>query len=82
MNDNYVAIELKDLEEKKVGGIIVMAKSDDETPTGKVLEVGPKVTDITQGDTVLYVKGSGQEINVHGKKVLVIRETEILAVMG
>jgi chaperonin GroES len=50
---------------------------------GKVKDDG-KVTplDVKEGDTILFGKYSGQEIKLEGKEYLIMREDEVLAVVG
>ena len=50
---------------------------------GKLLENGTKVAlDVKVGDKVLFGKYSGTEITVDGEDVLIVREDEVLAIMG
>ena len=50
---------------------------------GKLLENGTKVAlDVKAGDRVLFGKYSGTEITVDGEDVLIVREDEVLAIMG
>ena len=50
---------------------------------GKLLENGTKLAlDVKVGDKVLFGKYSGTEITVDGEDVLIVREDEILAIMG
>ena len=51
--------------------------------TGKILENGTKLAmDVKVGDTILFGKYSGTEIKIDGEDVLVVREDEVLAIMG
>jgi chaperonin GroES len=51
--------------------------------TGKILENGTKLAmDVKVGDTILFGKYSGTEIKIDGEEVLVVREDEVLAIMG
>lgn len=50
---------------------------------GKILENGTKVAlDVKVGDRVLFGKYSGTEIKIDGEDVLIVREDEVLAIMG
>ena len=50
---------------------------------GKVLENGKKLAlDVKVGDRILFGKYSGNEIEIDGEEVLVVREDEVLAIMG
>jgi chaperonin GroES len=50
---------------------------------GKILENGTKVAlDVKVGDKILFGKYSGSEIKIDGEEVLIVREEEVLAVLG
>ena len=48
---------------------------------GKVVEVGPGVSTVKEGDLVLYGKYSGTELTLDGKDYLIMRESDILAIV-
>ena len=51
--------------------------------TGKILENGTKLAlDVKVGDRILFGKYSGTEIKIDGEEVLIVREDEVLAIMG
>lgn len=88
--DDRVVIEQSEAEEKTAGGILLPENAKEKPTRGKVLAVGPgKLTDtgnrakmcVKVGDTVLYGKYSGTEIDVSGTKYYVLRENDILAVI-
>jgi chaperonin GroES len=78
-------------EEEKVGGIII-PDSAKEKPTeaevvavgsGRVLEDGKRVPlDIKAGDKVLVGKWSGTDVKIDGEEYLILKEEEILGVLG
>lgn len=77
--------------EQKVGGIIIPDSAKEKPQQGKVIAVGKgKVKDdgkvlpldVKEGDTILFGKYSGQEIKLDGKEYLIMREDEVLAVVG
>jgi chaperonin GroES len=81
------------LEEKETaqGGIIIPDTAKEKPMEGKVLAVGNgRVLDsgkrlpveVKVGDTILFGKYSGTEIKVDGEEVLVVREDEVLAIVG
>ena len=81
------------IEEKTTArGGIVIPDTAKEKPTegevlavgnGRVLENGEKVgLDVKVGDRILFGKYSGNEIEIEGQEVLIIREDEVLAIMG
>ena len=86
-----VVVEPVEREETFAGGALVMPETAKEKPQqGQILAVGPgrlddsgkRVTmDVKVGDQVLYAKYSGTEIKIDNKKVLILKETDILAVV-
>ena len=81
------------LEEKEVkqGGIIIPDTAKEKPQEGKViavgngkiLENGTKVAlDVKVGDRILFGKYSGTDIKIDDEEVLILREDEVLAVMG
>ncbi|MCB5250357.1 MAG: co-chaperone GroES [Candidatus Cloacimonetes bacterium] len=84
--EDRVVIEIEDeLAEKNVGGIIIPDTAKDKPNLGKVIAVG---TDeelqkiIKVGDRVIYAKYSGTEIEVDGKKLLIVSKDDILAIVA
>ena len=85
INDRVVVQPAK-AEAKTTGGIIIPETAKEKPQKGKIVAVGPgkdgnKLT-VKKGDTVLYGKYSGQEINYEGKDYLIMREDDILVVLG
>ena len=85
-----VVIKPADAEEKVQGGIIIPDTAKEKPQKGEVVAVGPgKVSDAGQtiaptvkvGDTVLYGKYSGTEVTVDNDEYLIVRESDILAVV-
>ena len=85
-----VIVEPIEQEEMTAGGIILPETAKEKPQEGKILAAGPGERDdtgkriameVTVGDRVLYAKYSGTEIKVDGKKVLILRESDILAVV-
>jgi len=81
------------VEEKEMarGGIIIPDTAKEKPMEGKVLAVGngrllengTKVAlDVKVGDRILFGKYSGTEITIDGEDVVVVREDEVLAIMG
>ena len=77
-------------EEKSSGGIILPDTAQEKPQQGTVVAVGPgKVSDsgaliemsVKEGDKILYGKYSGTEVNVAGTDYIIMRESDILAVM-
>ena len=72
------------------GGIMLPDTAKEKPQEGEVLAVGPGTRndagervamDVAVGDRVLYAKYAGTEIKLEGKKVLVLRESDILAIV-
>ena len=85
-----LVVEPIEQEEVTAGGIILPETAKEKPQQGKVIASGPGRTDdegeriameVKVGDKVLYAKYSGTEIKLEGKKVLILRESDILAVI-
>jgi chaperonin GroES len=90
LHDRLIVERIEE-QEQKVGGIIIPDSAKEKPQQGKVIAVGKgklrddgKVTplDVKEGDTILFGKYSGQEIKLDGKEYLIMREDEVLAVVG
>ncbi len=77
-------------DEVTAGGIVLPEMAKEKPQKGKILSVGPGdrdeggnriPMDVKVGDTVLYAKYIGTEIKVEGKKFLILKESEILAIV-
>ncbi|MDR1810561.1 MAG: co-chaperone GroES [Prevotella sp.] len=70
-------------EEKTVGGIIIPDTAKEKPLKGEVLAVGNGTKDeemvLKKGDTVLYGKYAGTELELDGEKYLIMRQSDILA---
>lgn len=71
--------------EEKVGGIIIPDTAKEKPLRGSVKAVGNGTKDeqmvLKAGDTVLYGKYSGTEIEIEGEKYLIMRQSDVLAVI-
>lgn len=85
-----VVIKPADAEEKVQGGIIIPDTAKEKPQKGEIVAVGPgKVSDtgqtiamtVKKGDKVLYGKYSGTEVTVDNEEYLIVRESDILAVI-
>jgi len=80
-----VLVEPAASEEKTAGGIIIPDTAKEKPQRGSVVAVGTGKKDepmtVKEGDVVLYGKYSGTEINVDGKDYLMMRESDILAII-
>ena len=81
-----VLIEPAAAEEVTMSGIIIPDSAKEKPLKGKVLAVGHGTKDeemvLKEGDTVLYGKYAGQEIEVEGVKYLMMRQSDVLAIIG
>jgi chaperonin GroES len=86
-----VIVEPTEQEEMTAGGIILPETAKEKPQEGKILAAGPGDRDdegkriameVKVGDKVLYAKYSGTEVKVDGKKLLILRESDILAVVA
>lgn len=80
-----VLIEPTPAEEVTMGGIIIPDSAKEKPLKGKVLAVGHGTKDeemvLTPGDIVLYGKYAGTEIDVDGTKYLMMRQSDVLAIV-
>ena len=90
LHDRVVVKRLEG-EEKTKGGIIIPDTAKEKPQegevvavgNGKVLENGTKVAmDVKAGDRVLFGKYSGTDIKIDGQEYLILREDEVLAILG
>ena len=87
---NRVVVEPIEEEEMTAGGIVLPETAKEKPQRGTILAAGPGdrddngkriEMDVAKGDTVLFAKYSGTEIKVDGKKLLIMRESDILAIV-
>jgi chaperonin GroES len=86
-----VVVRRVDSEEKTAGGIIIPDNAKEKPSEGVVEAVGPgardesgKVAalDVKAGDRVLFGKWSGTEVKIDGKDLLIMKESDILGIIG
>lgn len=81
-----VLVEPKEAETKTASGLYIPDTAKEKPQQGKIIAVGNGKKDepmeLKVGDLVLYGKYSGTEINVEGKEYLMIRQSDVLAVIG
>jgi chaperonin GroES len=87
---NRVVVEPIEQEEVTSGGIVLPETAKEKPQNGTVLAIGPGdrdddgkriPLDVKEGDTVLFAKYSGTEIKLDDKKVLILRESDLLAIV-
>jgi chaperonin GroES len=80
-----VLVEAAAAEDKTAGGIIIPDTAKEKPQKGTVVAVGPGKKDepmtVKVGDSVLYGKYAGTEITVDGSNYLIMRESDIVAVI-
>ena len=85
-----VVVEPFEQEEITAGGIVLPETAKEKPQKGTVISVGPGdrdengkrvAMDVAAGDVVLFAKYSGTEIKVDGKKLLILRESDLLAIV-
>ncbi len=86
-----VVVERLEGEEKTKGGIIIPDTAKEKPQEGKVIAAGPggrdesgKIIplDVKAGDRILFGKWSGTEVKIDGKDLLIMKESDILGVVG
>lgn len=85
-----VVVEPMEEEEVTAGGIVLPETAKEKPQKGVILSVGPGerdeegkriAMDVKVGDVVLYAKYGGTEIKIDGKKLLILRESDLLAIV-
>lgn len=86
-----IIIELVETEEKTASGIVLPDTAKEKPQegkvvavgTGRVLENGERVAlEVANGDRIIFSKYAGTEVKYEGKEYLILRENDILAVIG
>jgi chaperonin GroES len=85
-----LVVEPKEREETTASGLILPETAKEKPQEGTVLAAGPGrrdddgnrvAMDVAVGDKVLYAKYGGTEIKIDGKKLLILKESDILAII-
>ena len=86
-----VVVERITAEEKTAGGIIIPDTAKEKPQQGKIIAVGPGgrdengkliPIDVKAGDLVLFGKWSGTEVKIDGEDLLIMKESDILGIVG
>ena len=86
-----VLVRRIEAEEKTAGGIIIPDSAKEKPAEGEIVSIGTgtrsedgKVTplDVKAGDRVLFGKWSGTEVKVGGEELLIMKESDILGILG
>ncbi|MEX2614728.1 MAG: co-chaperone GroES [Alphaproteobacteria bacterium] len=86
-----VLVQPLEAETKSAGGIIIPDTAQEKPQEGKVIAVGPgrrnedgklMPPDVKKGDRVLYGKWSGTEVQIDGKPMMIMSESDIMGIVG
>ena len=86
-----LVVEPTEQEETTSFGIVIPDSAKEKPQQGKILAAGPGARnadgeraelDVAVGDVVLYAKYAGTEVKVDGKKLLILKESDVLAIVG
>ncbi len=85
-----LVVEPKEREETTPSGLVLPETAKEKPQEGEVMAVGPGrrdddgnriAMDVSVGDSVLYAKYGGTEVKIDGKKLLILKESDILAIV-
>lgn len=80
-----VLVEPKEAETKTASGLYIPDTAKEKPQEGKVIAAGPGKKDepmeVKVGDEVIYGKYAGTEVTVKGKKYLIVKQSDILAIL-
>ncbi len=90
LSDRVLVKRLDEAEEQSVGGIIIPDTAKEKPQEAEVVAIGPGrledgnrvAPEVSEGDKVLIGKYSGTEVKVDGDDYLIMREDDILAIVG
>ena len=86
-----VVVERLEAEEKTASGIIIPDSAQEKPMQGKIIAEGSgardetgkvQPLDVKEGDVVLFGKWSGTEVKLDGKDLLIMKESDIMGIMG
>ena len=86
-----VVVKRLESDEKTSGGIIIPDTAKEKPSEGEVLAVGPgeitedgklKPMNVKKGDKILFSKYGGNELSVGGEDLMIMEETDVLAIIG
>ena len=86
-----VVVQRIDAEAKTKGGIIIPDTAKEKPQEGKIVAVGPGgrdeagkliKPDVKVGDRVLFGKWSGTEVKIEGEELLIMKESDVMGVVG
>ncbi len=77
-----LVVERTQAVEKTAGGIVIPDTAKEKPEQGKVISVGREVKEVKSGDEILFGKYSPTEVKIDGKEYLLIKEEDVLAIVG
>jgi chaperonin GroES len=86
-----VVVKRLDGEEKTKGGIIIPESAKEKPQEGEIVAVGPGARDesgklvaldVKAGDRILFGKWSGTEVKIDGQDLLIMKESDIMGIIG
>ena len=86
-----VVVRRLDSNQKTAGGIIIPDTAQEKPMEGEVIAVGPgtrgddgklNALDVKKGDKILFGKWSGTEVKLDGEELLIMKESDIMGVIG
>ena len=88
--EDRIVIKQVDAEQVTASGLVIPDTAKEKPQQGEIVAVGPGrfekdkrvPMDVKVGDKVLYGKYSGTEVTVDGEQLLILRESDVLAVLG
>ncbi|TCP19731.1 chaperonin GroES [Scopulibacillus darangshiensis] len=89
--DDRIIIETVEKEEKTASGIVLPDSAKEKPQEGRIVAVGTgRVTDggerialdVSEGDHVIFSKYAGTEVKYEGKEYLILRQDDVLAIIG
>lgn len=90
LHDRVVVRRIEE-DTKTAGGIIIPDTAAEKPQTGKVVAVGPGARDdngklieidLKKGDNILFGKWSGTEVKIDGEELLIMKESDIMGLLG
>ena len=86
-----IVVRRVDAEEKTAGGIIIPDTAKEKPMEGEVISVGPGARDdhgklvpldVKSGDRILFGKWSGTEVKLNGEDLLIMKESDVMGILG
>jgi len=86
-----VVVERIDADAKSAGGILIPDSAQEKPSQGEIVAVGPGgrdengkliPIDLKKGDRVLFGKWSGTEVKIDGEDLLIMKESDIMGILG